>query len=364
MSSILTIFSVGDIMLGNQNLCYGFGVKEVIEKKGVDFLFDNVRYIFKNGDIVFGNLEAPISSTTNKMGFDAKLFSCDPQVITGIKNSYINALSVANNHIMQHGEEAYFSTINILNENKIIPIGIKKEIKILKIKDFNIALVGYSFIEDNVNVCLYNKTTSVDTITSDISKVKDLVDLVIVSVHWGSEYIHYPSPNQVKIGRELIDHGADLILGHHSHVIQGYEIYKGKPIIYGLGNFIFDDTYIKSTQKSVISQILVDIHTKHISVDFIPITCNSKEYFVSVADPDTKDEILQIISSVRFSIENKSIYEYSSYIKDYASLAQRYHNKAKIQMKIQFIRNIYRYPLSFIISTIGQYIKSLGSLLL
>jgi len=151
MSNVLNIFAVGDIMLGNQDICYGFGVKEVIEKKGVDFLFDDVRHIFKNGDIVFGNLEASLSNITNKTDFDAKLFLCDPKVVLGIKNSYINILSVANNHIMQHGTEAYLSTIKILNENKILPIGVKNEIKILKIKDFNIAFAGNSFIEDHIN---------------------------------------------------------------------------------------------------------------------------------------------------------------------------------------------------------------------
>jgi gamma-polyglutamate biosynthesis protein CapA len=357
MNHIINIFAVGDIMLGNQDLCYDFGVTRVIEEKGVDFLFDGVRNILENGDIVFGNLEASLSSITNKSGFDAKLFRCDPAVVFGIKNSYINVLSVANNHIMQHGEEAYFSTINILNENKILPIGVKNEIKILKIKNFNIAIIGYSFIEDNINPCLYNKISSVETIISDISNVRDLVDLVIVSVHWGNEYINYPSPNQVRIGRELIDHGADLILGHHSHVLQGYEIYEGKPIIYGLGNFIFDDTYIKGTEKTVISQILVNMHTRDINVNFIPIISDTKKYFVSVADSDTRKEIFQIISSVRSSIENNSISEYSSYIKDYTLLSQKCHNKAKIWMRVHFMKNIYKYPLNLLINIIGQHIK-------
>lgn len=360
MNSILKIFAVGDVMLGNQDLCYGFGVKNVIEKKGVDYLFDGVKHIFKDGDIIFGNLEAPISIATNKSGFDARVFLCAPEVVHGIKNSYINTLSVANNHIMQHGEEAYLSTINVLDENKILPIGVKDEIRILKIRGFNIALVGYSLIEDNINICLYNKISSIESIKKDILKIKHLVDFVIISMHWGNEYIHYPSPNQVKIGRELIDHGADLILGHHSHVLQGYEIYKEKPIIYGLGNFIFDDTYIKETKKTAISQISVNLHTRNAIVEFIPIICDTKEYYVNIAESETKDEILHTISSIRLSIENKSITEYTSSIKDYTSFAHIHHNKAKIQMKKHFIKSINKYPTGFLISVIGKYIKKIS----
>ncbi len=96
----ILIYAVGDIMLGEQPLCYGFGVKTIIKNKGIGYIFKDINETFKNGDIVFGNLEAPVSDYTNRRGIDANVFKADIHSIEGLKNSYFNVLSVANNHIM------------------------------------------------------------------------------------------------------------------------------------------------------------------------------------------------------------------------------------------------------------------------
>ena len=353
----LTIYAVGDIMLGEQALCYNFGVKSVIKTKGVDYLFNAVKGIFKNGDIIIGNLEAPISNKTNKNGFEANFFRAEPNVIGGLKNANFNVLSVANNHIMEHGDRAFLSTVSLLKENNITPVGVANKTEILEIDGFKIGNMAYSFIDDFIDNSLYNKISSERKILEDIKNIRDSVDLVILSLHWGYEYIHYPSPEQIKIGRKLIDSGADIILGHHAHIVQGYEIYKGRTIIYGLGNFIFDDTYIKSTRKSIISKIRVDMNTKDINVDIIPIVCDSKEYCPQIVDRKDGDNILKLISSIRGKIENKSLSDYRLSVGDYPTLTNKYKRGAKREMKIQFIKNIYKFPPKLSMSIVKDYLQ-------
>jgi len=339
----LTIYAVGDIMLGEQPLCYNFGVKSVIKSEGVDYLFKDVKDIFRNGDIVFGNLEAPISNHTD--------------VIKGLKNANFNVLSVANNHIMEHGERAFLSSVNLLKENNITPIGVANKAEILQINGFKIAVMAYSFIDDFIDNPPYNKINSEKNIIRDIKKINNPMDLIIVSLHWGYEYVLFPSPEQVEIGRKLIDCGADIILGGHPHVLQSYEIYKGKPIVYSLGNFIFDHTYIKSTRKSVIAKIKVDMNTKDIDIDFIPVICDSKEYYPNIADEKDGDGLLSNISEIRDKIENKFLSDYRSVVGDYLTLANKYKRIAKMQMKMQFIKNMYRYPPNLSINIVKSYLQ-------
>jgi poly-gamma-glutamate synthesis protein (capsule biosynthesis protein) len=355
----LTIYAVGDIMLGEQALCYNFGVKSVIKTKGADYLFKEVKDIFRNGDIVFGNLEAPISDYTDKKGFEANFFRADPNVIEGLKNANFNVLSVANNHIMEHGDRTFLSTVSLLKENNITPVGVANKTEILEIDGFKIAILAYSFIEDFIDNPPYNKINSEKKIREDVENIRDFVDLVILSLHWGYEYVPFPSPEQVEIGRKLIDSGADIIIGGHPHVIQSYEIYKGKPIVYSLGNFIFDHTYIKSTQETAITKIRVDMNTKVVDVDIIPIVCDSKNYYSKIADRKDGDNILSIISEIRNKIENKSLSDYRSVVGDYIALANRYKRNAKREMKIQFIKNIHKYPLNHSLSIVKSYLQKL-----
>lgn len=356
---ILTVYAVGDIMLGEHALCYNFGVKSIIKNKGVDYLFKDVKGILKNGDIIFGNLEAPISNYTDKKGFEANFFRGEPNIIEELKNASFNVLSVANNHIMEHGDRAFFSTVNSLRENNIIPVGVKDRKDILDIRGLKIAFLGYSFIEDFIDNLQYNKISSEEKVLSDIKNLRKQVDLIIISLHWGYEYVPFPSPEQIEIGRKLIDYGVDLIFGHHAHIIQGLEMYRGKLIVYGLGNFIFDQmTYIKTTQKSIIAKIVVDTD-KSINVDIIPIIWDYNEYCPAIANKNDGDEMLNLISLVREKIENKSLSDYHSEIGDYPTLANKYKRIAKKQMKKQFIKNLYKYPPNLSIRTLKSYLQKL-----
>lgn len=349
----LTIYAVGDLMFGEKSLCYNFGVKSIIRNKGVDYLFKNLKDIFENGDIIFGNLEAPISNYTNKKGFKADFFRANPDVIKGLKNANFNVLSVANNHIMEHGEEAFLSTIHLLKKNNIIPGGISNN-ALLEIKGSKVAIMAYSFIEDFVSNPLYNRVTSEKDILEDVKKIKSSVDIIILSLHWGSEFTDKPSLFQVKFAHEAIDAGADIILGHHPHVLQGIEKYHNGIIAYSLGNFIFD-MWQKRLRNTMI--LRVDLLKNGIgNIEVIPIHIKD-DYQPEILCGEEATSLLWKIKnlSVKSMVSDQPAFDRDmlKYTKEVAINRKRYRS----ELKWFFLRNLYRYPPKFIFQIAKGYLS-------
>lgn len=339
-------------MLGEQPLCNNFGVANIIKNKGIDHIFDDVRQIFADGDIVFGNLECSIANQDMELDQEPAFFCANPMVLKGLKCAHFNVLSVANNHIMEQGNIAYRNLVQLLNENGLCPVGINNKIEILNIKGYKIAFMAYSFIEDKIPNSSYNKVSSEEIILHDIQKVRPLVDIIIISLHWGDEYVPLPSPEQIVIGRKLVDAGADVILGSHPHVTQGYEIYNHRPIIYSLGNFVFDHTYIPTTCKTFIVSMNIKGSLDSLSLDIIPITIDKYDYRPKVASTSQSKGNMESVSVIRNMIENKSLSEYQATIGDYNILSTKYKKLAKRCMRVQFIKNFYRYSPSITLGLI------------
>jgi len=351
----LKIYAVGDIMLGEQHLCNNFGVKDIIRRNGVDFLFEEVSPLFENADIVFGNLECSITDSYPGSSNEPAFFCAEPGAIKGLVNSHFNVLSVANNHIMEHGRRLFLHTVKTLEDNGITPVGVKEKIDILDVKGHKVAILAYSFIEDNIVDVCYNKIYSEEAIIKDIQRVRSISDFIIISLHWGREYIPYPSPDQIQIGRSLIDAGADIILGGHPHVTQSYELYKNRPIFYSLGNFIFDDTYIPATRESFIAEMTIPNSGDLVGVNILPVIANKHNYQPRLAN-SLKEDVLTSIEEIRGTFENKSLSDYENYIEDYDLLYSKYRKTAKWNMKAQFMKNFYRYSFSTTLSIVKQYL--------
>lgn len=351
----LKIYAVGDIMLGEQPLCNNFGVSSIIKCKGPDYLFDNVRSLFKGGDIVFGNLECSIRHENSGAEQEPKFFCAESDVVEGLKNANFNVLSVANNHILENKKIMFHNTVQMLRNDNIHPVGIKNDIEIIDINGYKIAFMAYSFIEDYIPDSMYNKLHSGEPILQDIQKIRSIVDLVIISLHWGYEYVPYPSPDQIRIGRKLVDAGADIILGGHPHVTQSYEIYKNRPIFYSLGNFIFDHAFIPTTQESFIAEITLSDSLKSVRVNIIPVRSDKKTYQPQLVNASQAEACIKRADAIRRTVENRSLSDYGNFIGDYDLLYCRHKKAAKRNMKVHFLKNFYRYSLPTTLSIIKNH---------
>ena len=251
----IKIIFVGDIMLSNYSSNHKPHIYNSIYtpgkliKKGID-PFSDFAELFKKADITIGNLECCIT-TTNKPIDKPYVFKANPRVIPLLKK-YFNALSIANNHSYDYGEEGFNEMITLLKNNNLPYFGGGKDIYealepvIFNIKNIRIAILGYNnSIPNEPNATEY-KSGSVwatkDNIKTNIIRVKNIYepDYIIVFMHWGDEYEKIAKDEeQILFGHLAIDSGADIVIGSHPHVTQNIEIYNNKPIFYSLGNFLF-----------------------------------------------------------------------------------------------------------------------------
>jgi poly-gamma-glutamate capsule biosynthesis protein CapA/YwtB (metallophosphatase superfamily) len=306
----ITLIFVGDIMIDR-------GVKGVVEKYGnkdYTFPFQKIEPQLKEADVLVGNLEGPISDKGKKVG-SIYSFLMDPKAIEGLKFAGFDILSLANNHIFDYGREAMEDTFLRLQDAGIDYVGggfneIEacspriKEIKNTKIAFLAFSNVGSSFWQaksDVSGICWLNK----QNLEKRIKEAKSKADLVIVLFHFGNEYEKKANFEQKDVAHFAIDLGGDLVVGHHPHVIQEIEEYKGKYIAYSLGNFIFDQYFSKETMEGLI--LKVKLQNKKIK-EVIPIKFKINQYFQPEISSILEKEIPQSQKEEKLAFNVKPIF--------------------------------------------------------
>jgi len=235
----ISFLGFGDIMLDRS-------VRKLMDKNGLDYPFRNVVNELNGIDYIFANFEGPIKEhqvrTSKSISFRFK-----PDVAEVIKNTGINIVSIANNHALDQGWGGRDDTMKFLKEVGVHYFGHPKNefednAYMGKVGDKTIAFIGFDdtiFKVDGAKV------------EQMVKELKQIADYVIVSVHWGVEYVHQPTKRKQWLAHLLVDSGADAVIGHHPHVVQTMEIYKNKPIFYSLGNFVFDQYFSQDTQEGL-----------------------------------------------------------------------------------------------------------------
>ncbi len=239
-----TLVAVGDILLARR-------VGERIASAGWAAPFAAFSPILASADLAFANLECPASYLGAPYPGKPPVvtFRAQPGSLLGLKGAGFDIVSLANNHTSDYGEEALGETLDALDTLGVARAGAGRDAKearrpaILTVNGARVAFLAYvepmwSATEATMagGVAHYDAAET----AADIAAAREVADFVIVSLHWGEEHRRFPREKDRAIARSLIDAGADAILGHHPHILQGAEFYRGAPILYSLGNFIFD----------------------------------------------------------------------------------------------------------------------------
>lgn len=277
MAEPVVITSVGDIMLA------GSGEK-TYAIKGYDYPFAAIRHILRQGDIVIGNLEAPITVASNKFIEKKFRFKTNPKAAAALKNAGFTHLSLANNHILDFGAEGLRETLKLLDQCEINHAGAGSDISSARkagktsVKGLKISFLSYSLTYPEEFFAGKDRFGTApgyaQIISADIELEKKTADCVIVSFHWGGEGLDKPKPYQIATAHKAVDAGADIVIGHHPHVLQGVELYGKGVIFYSLGNFTFGSSS-KSAQRSMIARIIFDSGIKEIEI--IPLNVLNDE---------------------------------------------------------------------------------------
>ncbi len=261
----LRFMAMGDIMIGR-------GVGARLKKAGgYEKAFEKVASYLNLGDIVFANLESPLTDSKHGLDNTRKIvLKAEPDAVNALTGAGINLISLSNNHILDYYEKGLFDTMELLDQNGIKHAGAGKNIEeartpaIIEKNGLKIALFAYTSMAELTyagkpyqNYAAGPEKSGLvqnryETIREDILKIRDQVDLVAVSLHWGVEDSFKVNPEQTELAHKLIDVGADMILGHHPHQFQGIELYKGKPILYSMGNILFDQNDPENMESFII----------------------------------------------------------------------------------------------------------------
>ena len=244
--TVSEIVSVGDILLGDY-------AQKRLDKQGYDFPFRRVGPLLADADLVMGNLEAPITLHDEKYVKGKKWsYRQDPRAAAALAGAGFDLLALANNHALDFGPEGLLDTLDHFEEHGILPLGggrsetEARRGQVIELPGGTVGLLAYMEPYGNYEKDGWFATgdepgsakMEFEVMQADIARLRELADVVIVHCHFGRNY-KPPTRYQQRMAKAVIDMGADAVNGHHPHVAQGIEIYKGKPILYSLGNFTF-----------------------------------------------------------------------------------------------------------------------------
>jgi poly-gamma-glutamate synthesis protein (capsule biosynthesis protein) len=304
----VSLVAVGDIS-------YSRGVERIVKKENdINYPFLKIQDYLKNADLVFGNLETPITQGPEIPDFEM-IFRSNPGTEQALKQAGFSILSLANNHTLNFGEKGLKDTFNYLENVGIKYVGAgqngQEAYQPVYIEKKGIKFAFFAYNDTDVVPNFYEASSNnagtafmrMEKMDEAVKEAKQKADFVIISMHAGIEYTNEPNESQVNFAHAAIDAGADLVIGHHPHVVQVLEKYKGKYIFYSLGNFVFDQPQIRETEEGLAVKIYFDKNGIN-KISFLPVVMEN------LAQPRmaNKNEADKILKRLKFLLANQDIY--------------------------------------------------------
>jgi poly-gamma-glutamate synthesis protein (capsule biosynthesis protein) len=256
---VVNLSFVGDVMMDGH-------VETRLREKGYDFPYAHVSSLFQHDDYTVANLETPVTKRGTPVANKQYVYKSPPEAIPAMKTAGVDLVNLANNHSMDQGAQGLLDTFNALDQNGIAYIGAGPDADrayapvMVERNGIRMAFFGFSRVVPEVSwyagknkpgvAVSYDPTRAAEAIRA----AKETADLVIVVAHWGKEKVDYPVDHQTELARAYIDAGADLVVGGHPHVLQGFASYQNKWIAYSLGNFIFTRASEPKTWETMVLQ--------------------------------------------------------------------------------------------------------------
>jgi len=294
-----------------------FCVNELFEREFINDdsfqFFGETLNFYKKKDFVITNLEYPLTNCNAKIDKTGPTLKGNPLIINRLKSAGFNLATLANNHILDYGEQGLADTLKICQKNNINFVGAGLNLKeaqqpfYFEKEGLRIAILNFAENEWSIasqSTAGANPLNVIDNVHV-IREVKDKVDVVIVIIHGGHEYYHLPSPRIVKQYRFYAENGASVIVGHHPHCISGYEMYNNVPIFYSLGNFLFT---MKSKYEAWYTGLILQLsigNKNKIKWELIPIRQNKESYNLTLLKNDDKRAVLNDVDKYSQIISNE-----------------------------------------------------------
>lgn len=331
------IVATGDMFPGNMGYHSKTGIGRHFSEHGGEKWEIAIRPMLSPSDMCIVNLESPL---IHRLGYiNDDYFAGSIEFANFMKSLGVTHANVANNHILEQGLDGFYNTIEVLEKAGIVPIGItdngEAKISYYESCDVTVGIAAFNSIHD-----IESKPYDVYARYSDEEVIKAIakmngVDIRIIVIHWGYEYTNIPSLWQVNSARKFIDYGADLIIGHHPHVLQPVIRYKNGIIAFSLGNFLFDMFHSSNVREGVVLEVVFE------RGQGISYKCHG----IRNTGLNKMNQVDDLLTQKRISALNAELINWlhkpkSDYEKDYIALAKRNRTINRILMKIDLLKNI------------------------
>jgi poly-gamma-glutamate synthesis protein (capsule biosynthesis protein) len=355
--SSFELVAVGDISLGDAAQGVGAGVHATFERvqgRNTRYPFEHTPEMFAGASVVFGNLETVISHTGLVRSRASSLeMRGHPAAADRLAEAGFTVLNVANNHMMQHGPAAFADTVGALRRRSIAVVGEADTSdracipQSVTVNGVTICFLGFAFEPDKYwhGRLGYAFGPACDML-EQVRRAKQSHDLVICSVHWGVEFVRHPGAAEERLGRQLIDAGADVVLGHHPHVVRRIDRYARGIIVYSLGNFVFDQLWDRWLRTALVLRLRLsrrgvegfDTNWAWIGDDYQPRLMAGQERRDAIEAFAALDERPEWTSSDE------------AYAQQYEQLVAR----NRYESYRHFVRNLGRRPVTYTVQTLLQ----------
>lgn len=300
----ITVSSMGDCTLGtDENFNPSTSFNAYYAAQGPDYFFKNVRSILEEDHLSVINLEGTFTDSEQRQE-KTFAFKADPEYVSILTGSSIEAANLANNHSRDYGEESYQDTLETLEKAGIAAFG-NDQVDILEVNGVKVGLTGIYELAEHLD--------KKEEVQRNIASLREAgAQIIIVNFHWGIEKEYLPNETQQTLAHLAIDEGADLVIGHHPHVLQGIERYKGKYIAYSLGNFSFGGNSNPSDKDTIIFQQTFSVRDgkaeTNDDINIIPCSISSasgyNDYCPTPLDGSEKERVLEKLNKYSANFED------------------------------------------------------------
>lgn len=357
--------AVGDVTLGDHPLCVGFGAYSRFRKEEPLFPFRKTLEVLRRSELLFGNLECAHSELgLRNNDYNSVQMRGDPRHIEALVAAGFKVVNVANNHSLQHGKETFLDSVKQVEDSGIACCGIAANSEatsakpvVIQMNGLAVGFLGYSLRPRQYfeHVPLYAEGHA-DAMERDVRELRKHTDAVIVSVHWGEEFIQRPSPEEIQTARRLVDAGADLIIGHHPHVLRGIERHGRGHIVYSLGNFVCDMVWDDSLRTSLIFECTITPDGIQ-DVRLIP-TYTNNDYQPEVLVDEKARAVLEQIEHLAKDIPASQETDMAAASHHYMRDADSVHRQIRAKSHRFFLFRFWKYPAPILLQQLGTYFKN------
>lgn len=357
--------AVGDLTFGDHPMCVGFGAYSRFRREEPLFPFRAALPALQRAELLFGNLECAHSPLNlRQRDYHSAQMRGEPRILEALPQAGFKVVNLANNHSMQHGNEAFLDTVAMLERSGVGCCGLAADPQATRSQPLlvchnglSIGFLGYSLRPRQYfdHLPLYAEGHH-DSMLLDVVELRRKADIVIVSVHWGEEFIQKPAPHEIKLARELVDAGATLILGHHPHVLRGIERYGNGCIVYSLGNFVCDMVWHDALRTSLIFQCELTANGVR-DIRLVPVFINDDFQPTPLSGPAAA-RVLQDLARMTEKLSTAPVTDGAAANAAYTEQADTVLRHIRAKSHRFFLANFWRYPAGMLVQQLATFARN------